>query len=181
MYIGVHVVTSLMPRNVLEYCSVTWCDTWCYFVIVLVMTSLYGLLKRWCSKPQGSTENDAKSNFFRNIYSEWVLTPYSQGAQEIPFKLHSCEPRLMGQWTNSNIRRTVTDGPFLRANMSKCTFNPKKKNSYWVTMCIPQACMYLQAWMFHASGIILYTLQIFCSFNLKILFNKQYTIRRCAR
>ena len=34
----------------------------------------------------------------------------------------------MGQWTNSNIRHTVTDKQFLRANMSKCTFNPKKKN-----------------------------------------------------
>ena len=88
---------------------------------------------RECSKPQGSTENDAKSNFLQNIYSEYVLTPYSQGAEEIPFKLHLFEtlPRLMGQWTNSNIRRTVTDGPFRRANMSKCTFKPKKKNSYW--------------------------------------------------
>ena len=28
------------------------------------MTSLYGLLKCECSKPQGSTENDAKSNFY---------------------------------------------------------------------------------------------------------------------
>ena len=26
---------------------------------------------------------------------------------------------------------TVTDGPFLRANMLKCTFNPEKKNPYW--------------------------------------------------
>ena len=34
----------------------------------------------------------------------------------------------MRQWTNSNIRRTVTDMPFLHANMSKCTFNPKKIN-----------------------------------------------------
>ena len=97
------------------------------------MMSLYGLLKRECSKAQGSTENDAKSNFLQNIYNEQVLAPYSQGAQEIPFKLHSFEmlPILMGQWTNSNIRRTVTDGPFLRENMSKCTFNPKKKNPYW--------------------------------------------------
>ena len=31
---------------------------------------------------------------------------------------------------------------------------------------------HLQAWMLHASGIILYTLQIVCYFNLKILFNK---------
>ena len=31
---------------------------------------------------------------------------------------------------------------------------------------------HLQAWMFHASRIILYTLQIVCYFNLKILFNK---------
>ena len=39
-------------------------------------------------------------------------------------------PRLMGQWTNSNIHRTVTDRSFLRANMSNCPFNPKKKNPY---------------------------------------------------
>ena len=31
---------------------------------------------------------------------------------------------------------------------------------------------HLQAFMFHASGIILYLLQIVCYFNLKILFNK---------
>ena len=31
---------------------------------------------------------------------------------------------------------------------------------------------HLQAWMFHASGIILYMLRIVCYFNLKILFNK---------
>ena len=54
---------------------------------------------------QGSTENDAKSNFLRNIYSEQVLTLYSQGAQEMPFKLHTFETpsRLMGKWTNSKI------------------------------------------------------------------------------
>ena len=52
-------------------------------LLVLVMMSLYGLLKCKCSKPQGSTENDAKSNFLRNIYSEQVLITYSQGAQEI--------------------------------------------------------------------------------------------------
>ena len=37
----------------------------------------------------------------------------------------------MGQWTYSTIRHTVTDVPFLRANMLKCTFNPKKKNPFW--------------------------------------------------
>ena len=41
----------------------------------------------------------------------------------------------MGQWTNSNIRHTVTDGPCLSVNMSKCTFNPKKKNPYWSKVC----------------------------------------------
>ena len=40
----------------------------------------------------------------------------------------------MRQWTNSNIRRKVTDGPFLRANKSKFTFDPKKKNPYWLVM-----------------------------------------------
>ena len=37
----------------------------------------------------------------------------------------------MGQWTNSNIHCTVPDGPFLCVNMSKCAFDPKKKNPYW--------------------------------------------------
>ena len=43
--------------------------------------------------------------------------PYSQGAQEISFKLHSFETpqRLMGQWTNSNIHCTVTDGPICQS------------------------------------------------------------------
>ena len=40
---------------------------------------------------------------------------------------------------------------------------------------------HLQAWMFHASGIILYTLQIICYFNLKILFNKLDTILQFTR
>ena len=99
---------------------------------------------------------------------------------------------LMGQWTNSKIHRTATDGPFLHANMSKCTFNPKKEIPYLHScfnkpnkLHIEYACrsckhyailenilprqrrhhMYatvparhLQAWMFHASGIILYML-----------------------
>ena len=69
-------------------------------------------------------------NFLQNIYIEYVLTHYSQGAQEIPFKLHSFKTpqRLMGHGTNSKIRRTVTDGPFLHANMSKCTSDNKKKS-----------------------------------------------------
>ena len=56
--------------------------------------------------PKGSTENDAKSNFLQNNYSEWVLTSYSQGAQEISYKLHSFEKLwiLIGKRTNSNIR-----------------------------------------------------------------------------
>ena len=37
----------------------------------------------------------------------------------------------MEQWTNSNIRCTVTDGPFHHANMSRCTVDPKKKNPNW--------------------------------------------------
>ena len=58
-----------------------------------------GLLKHACSTSHGSTENDAKSNFLQIIYSELVLTPYSQGTQEISFKLHSFETlwRLMGK------------------------------------------------------------------------------------
>ena len=79
-----------------------------------------GLNRKWCKVK------------FLTEYLQWIgTTPYSQGAQEIPFKLHSFKmsPRLMGQWTK-NIRRTVTDKPFWRANMSKCTFD-KKKNPYW--------------------------------------------------
>ena len=33
----------------------------------------------------------------------------------------------MGDGTNSKILRAVTDGPFLRANMSKCTSDNKNK------------------------------------------------------
>ena len=64
------------------------------------------------------------------------LTPYSKGTQEISFKLHSFETpwRLMGQWTNWSIRRTVNDGPFRHANMSRCRFEPKKKTPYWHVM-----------------------------------------------
>ena len=35
---------------------------------------------------------------------------------------------------------------------------------------------HLQAWMFHASGIILFMLQVVCYFNLKILFKKKNTV-----
>ena len=59
-------------RNVLEYSSVTWCDTRCYFVIVLVMMSLYGLLKCEYSKHQGSTENDAKARFGKSIHISMI-------------------------------------------------------------------------------------------------------------
>ena len=38
----------------------------------------------------------------------------------------------MEQWTNSNICRTVTDRPFRRSNMSRCMFDPKKKNPCWL-------------------------------------------------
>ena len=37
---------------------------------------------------------------------------------------------LMGQWTNSNIWHTVTDGLNGCANMSKCMFDHEKKNPY---------------------------------------------------
>ena len=90
-------------------------------------------MKHECSKPQGSTEKDAKSNFLRNIYSEYVLTWYSQGAHEISFKLHLFETswRFMGKWTHSNICRTVTDGPFTVQICQRCTFDPKIENPYW--------------------------------------------------
>ena len=77
------------------------------------------------------------------------LTPCSQGTQEISFKLYSFETpwKLMGQWTNSNICRIVTDVPKGSANMSKFMFDRKKKNPYWLihslraSICV---CKYLQ-------------------------------------
>ena len=50
-----------------------------------------------------------------------------------PLKLLSFEMpwRLMGQLTNSNICRTVTEGPFTLQICQRCTFDPKKKNPYW--------------------------------------------------
>ena len=43
---------------------------------------------------------------------------------------------------------------------------------FGVSTCMPLYLWHLQAWMFHASGIILYTLQIVCYFNMKKLFNQ---------
>ena len=83
--------------------------------------------------PQDSTEDEAKSNFLGNIYSEYILTPYSQGAQEINFKLHSFETpqKLMGQWKNLNNRCcTVTDGPLAVQICRGCTVDHKKKNPH---------------------------------------------------
>ena len=82
---------------------------------------------------EGSTENDAKLNFLRNIYCEWVLTPYPQGAQEISFKLHLFEMpwKFMGKWTNSTNLCAVTDGPLSIKIRQGCTFHPKKKIPYW--------------------------------------------------
>ena len=61
---------------------------------------------------------------------------YSQGTQEISFKLHSFEmpQRLMGQFTHSNNCGTVTDGPFAVQICRGCTVDPKKKNPYWTRM-----------------------------------------------
>ena len=39
--------------------------------------------------------------------------------------------RLMGQWTNSNNHRTVTDGRFVVKICQGCTVDHKKKNPYW--------------------------------------------------
>ena len=49
------------------------------------------------------------------------------------FKFHLFEmpQRLMGQWTNSNNRRSVTDGPFAVQICRGCTDDHKKKNPYW--------------------------------------------------
>ena len=37
----------------------------------------------------------------------------------------------MGQWTNSNNRRTVTDGSFAIQIYQGCMVDHKKKNAYW--------------------------------------------------
>ena len=68
------------------------------------------------------------------LLPNWVLTPYSQGAQEMSFKLHSFEmpQRLMGQRTNSNNHHTVTDGPFAVQICQGCMGDHKKKNPYWI-------------------------------------------------
>ena len=39
--------------------------------------------------------------------------------------------RFLGKWTNSNIRRAVTDGPFSVEMCQECKFNPKKEIPYW--------------------------------------------------
>ena len=39
----------------------------------------------------------------------------------------------MGKRTNSNIRRTVTYAPFAMQLCQRCTFDPKKKNPYWIS------------------------------------------------
>ena len=44
------------------------------------------------------------------------------------FEMSVSSTMVMGQWTNSNICRTVTDGPFLRANISKCSLILKRKS-----------------------------------------------------
>ena len=43
----------------------------------------------------------------------------------------------MEQWTNSNNRRTVTDGPFAMQICRGCMVDHKKKNPYWS----PRRCM----------------------------------------
>ena len=35
------------------------------------------------------------------------------------------------KWMNSNIRCTVTDGPFSAEICQGCMFNPKEENPYW--------------------------------------------------
>ena len=63
-----------------------------------------------------------------------MLSPYSQGAQEINFKLYLFETlqSLIGQWTNSNNHRTVTDGLSAVQICRGCMVDYEKKNPYWV-------------------------------------------------
>ena len=73
-------------------------------------------------------------NLKKRFFLSFQLTPYSQGTQEISFKLHLFETawRLMRQVTNSNVCRTVTDG------LKKVyVTDPKKKNPYWTGSIFP--------------------------------------------
>ena len=91
-----------------------------------------------------------QSNFLQNIYREYVLTPYSQCAQEISFKLHSFEMpwRFLGKWTNSNNHSAVTDRSFAIQICQGCTVDPKKKNLYWAAgiVDITPKVILIQVW-----------------------------------
>ena len=97
--------------------------------------SLYGLLKSECSKPQGSTENDAKLNFLRNsmnryephihrVHKKFDLNCIGNDSFETILKFLTK--------TYLNIRRAVTDGPFSTEICQGCMFNPKKEIPYWL-------------------------------------------------
>ena len=65
-------------------------------------------MKFACSTPQGSTENDAKSNFLRNIYSEQVLTPYSRGACTKKWTLNCIRLKHRTDWWDSGQIQIIT-------------------------------------------------------------------------
>ena len=76
------------------------------------------------------------TNKFQNNFSvgdSWIPVWFTGCTRKFKFKLHSFEMpwRLLGKRTNSNIHRTVTDGPFAMQICPRCTFNPGKKNPYW--------------------------------------------------
>ena len=134
MYIVVHVVTS-------------WCIGMFWNILVLRDATHDATLLFWlwrhcmvywnANVPNLRAQHKmVKSQIFYEIY---IVNRYYLLIHKVHEKFHlnlnsfETPPRLMGQWTNSNICRTVTDGPFLHANMSNCTFIPKKKNPYWGT------------------------------------------------
>ena len=91
-------------------------------IIEMRMYQASGLNRKWC-----------KSNFLQNIHSEYVLTPYSQCAQEISFKLHSFETlEIPGKVAEFKSLPSSDWWPFSAEICQGCTFDPKKEILYWV-------------------------------------------------
>ena len=127
-YSGIHLVTQLMWKNTRK-CSLRLHNVYMTGKLTRCVTcKVY-----WNTHVPHfrAQQKMMQSNFLQNIYSEQVLTPYSQGAQEISFKLHLFETpwRLMGKRTNSNVHNTVTNWPFAVQIIDVCLIL-KKKNPY---------------------------------------------------
>ena len=50
--------------------------------------------------------------------------------------------RFLRKWTNSNIRRAVTDGLFSAEICQGCTFNPKKEIPYWIPWMVQHSMLH---------------------------------------